>query len=72
MTKESVTRKERPEQGGSGSYLNDLLGALHERPVGPGVYTADVYHNSWCWLLQGKGSCSCAPDVKIKNIGGAQ
>lgn len=31
--------------------------------MGPGVYTLDVRHDSWCALLVGRGLCNCNPEV---------
>ncbi len=48
------------------NYIRKLLylqkiGAL---PRDVGVHLFEVYHDTWCGLLQGK-RCNCAPDIKL-------
>lgn len=50
------------------NYLRKLLylqriGAL---PKDVGVDLIDVFHDSYCGLINGRGRCNCEPDVRLK------
>ena len=55
----------KPERARSSTHLADILAAYRARPFSPGVYEAQVYHDSWCALLANRGPCNCNPDIRI-------
>lgn len=53
----------RSKQPAQPNYLADILKMA--QTVQPGTYQdVYVYHDDWCALLKGKGSCNCNPEVE--------
>ena len=46
-------------------YLKKTLGELQSRQITPGVHVVDVFHDSSCDFLAGRGPCNCNPDVHL-------
>lgn len=45
------------------NYLNKLLEALEKGQLQKGFAEVNICHDSWCALLNGKGTCNCNPDI---------
>jgi hypothetical protein len=46
------------------NYLPDLLRRIDNTALQPGsVQHVDIYHDSWCDQLHGRGPCNCHPIV---------
>ena len=65
MKRKALIVTDKPERARGSRHLEDLLAATREHPLGPGVYTALVKHDSWCLLLANRGPCNCKPDIEI-------
>lgn len=49
-------------------YLKNILKAASKGTNKPGQIThVEVLHDDDCPFLQGKGACSCEPEIKVMN-----
>lgn len=48
-----------------GNYVHAIASEVEGGRIPPGVHVMNVFHDKWCALLNGKGLCDCAPDVKL-------
>jgi len=48
------------------NYLAPLLAEAQR--LKPGVHMAHVMHDDWCDQLNGRGTCNCEPEIKIREV----
>lgn len=49
-------------------YMPALRSAIAKAGQFIGPHIAAVYHDNWCALLAGKGSCDCEPAVTLEEV----